>query len=82
MYSIRKAVSNIRTEKIESKPTKYRVTCQCCERRYNTSSLKAPYNVCTKCGWVQQQNHMKYTGQNPVGIRMYRFLLKLMKGSI
>lgn len=38
--------------------------------------------VCPECGWEQQYKTIRYTGQNPVGIRMYRFLLKLMKGSI
>lgn len=38
--------------------------------------------VCPECGWEQQYKTIRYTGQNLVGIRMYRFLLKLMKGSI
>lgn len=61
---------------------KYITRCQCCEKQFRSDFPNGTDTVCPECGWEQQYKTIRYTGQNPVGIRMYRFLLKLMKGSI
>lgn len=61
---------------------KYVTRCQCCGKQFRSDYFNGTDAVCPECGWEQQYKTIKYTGQNPVGIRMYRFLLKFMKGSI